>query len=399
MKNRINESRKHFSIDWILIIIIALNAITGIIALYLSVPLNDASEGLYELNRQIMWYGISTVVVILLIKMGTDRLFTLCYPVYWVLMFLLFIQVLASRQIIHTGLIPKINGAYAWYVIPGVGSFQPSEFMKITLVLIGANIIVKHNAEKTSSNFKDDFQLLFKLAAYVLPAILLIFFQPDTGIPIIIVFSFAVMYMISGVRREWFIIITSIAAFLFIGIIYLYYNNQPLLNSFFGGSASSYKLDRFYGWLDYEKYSIDQGHHLYNAISSIGTAGWNGHTLQSVILQYPESKTDFIFAVLAQNFGFIGASFVVIIAFALDLKIASIAYLSEMSRERAMLAGVLGMLVFQHFQNMGMVLGILPITGITLPFISYGGSSVLSYMIPVSVALYMYSEKQNAHRH
>ena len=104
-----------------------------------------------------------------------------------------------------------------------------------------------------------------------------------------------------------------VSCFLFFGIIFLYYNNPILLNKIFGGNAQSYRLNRFYGWLDYEKYSNDHGHHLYNAISSLGTAGWTGHDLKTVILQYPESQTDFIFAVLAQNFGFIGASFVIIL--------------------------------------------------------------------------------------
>ena len=83
----------------------------------------------------------------------------------------------------------------------------------------------------------------------------------------------------------------------------------------------------------------------------------------------------------------------------MDIHLALIALRSNLSKERALLTGAVAMLVFQHTQNIGMVLGVLPITGITLPFFSYGGSSILSYMLPLSVAMYMYSETKNLHKH
>ncbi|AMC92447.1 cell division protein FtsW [Erysipelothrix larvae] len=399
MTNRFNESRKKFTLDWILVSIIAFNGLLGIIGIYLAAPLNNGNTSADFIIRQLFWFAVSIVLVYIILKMGTDRLFTLAYPLYFILMILLFFQVLASKQIITTSLIPWRNGAYAWYDIPGIGSFQPSEFMKIVLLLIGANIIMKHNEERTKFSFKDDVKLLMKLAVYVLPALIFIFLQPDTGVPIIIVISFAVMFFMSGVRREWFIIIGSAACVVFFGIIYLYYNDPQTLNALFGGSGTNYRLDRFYGWLDFEKYSIDQGHQLYRAISSIGTAGWTGHPLKSVVLVYPESRTDFIFAVLAQNFGFMGAVVVIVACFSLDLRLAYITYRSDLMRERTVMAGVLGLLIFQHFQNIGMVVGLLPITGITLPLISQGGSSLVSYMIPFAIAFHMYSEIQNAHQH
>lgn len=399
MTNRINESKRTFHLDYLLVGIIILNGLVGIVGIYLSSPLNNLDNSHSDIVRQIIWFIISGSFAFILLKLGTDRIFTMAYPAYYILLGLLFIQVLARFRIITTGLIPQINGAYAWYVIPGIGSFQPSEFMKIMLIFISANIITKHNVEKEGMLFREDFALFLKIARYALPAVLLIILQPDSGIPIIILVSLAIMYFMSGVRREWFVIIGSVAAVIFFGIIFLYYDNPALLNKLFGGTAQSYRLNRFYGWLDFEKYANDHGHHLYNAISSIGTAGWSGHELKTVILQYPESQTDFIFAVIAQNFGFIGAAGVVLLAFSLDLRLTWIALQTDLVREKALLTGVLGMLIFQHFQNMGMVIGVLPITGITLPFISYGGSSILSYMIPISVALYTYSEIKNAHLH
>jgi len=268
--------------------------------------------------------------------------------------------------------------------------------MKIVLVIISADIIDKHNREKTDFSFESDFNLAMKMARYVVPALILNILQPDSGIPIIILISLAIMFFLSGVRREWFIIIMSLALFLFFGIIYLYYFQNEFLYQLMGGG---YRLDRFYGWLDFEKYPDAQGYQLYQSLLSVGTAGLTGHPLRTVVSLIPEAQTDFIFAVISQNFGFLGASFIIILSFALDIKLVLITLHSNLNKERYMMMGIVGMLMFQHFQNIGMILGLLPITGITLPFVSYGGSSLVSYMIPISVALFMSSETENAHRH
>lgn len=396
MYKYINESKRIFTIDYFLVAILVLCGVASVIGIYFSSPLNNFGDVSGDIKRQIMWFGVSAAFLVFLIRFGIDRIFTITYAVYWILLVLLFFQVLARFGIINTRLIPAINGAHAWYVIPSLGSFQPSEFMKVALIFISANIVNQHNQNKESFSFSEDVRLAFNILKFAVPALFLIILQPDTGIPIVIMVSLTVMFLMSGVRREWFLIMAIAVALVFGVILFLYYNNQAFLIKLFGGG---YRLNRFYGWLDFEKYANNQGHHLYNALGSIGTAGWSGHNLGSVILQYPESSTDFVFAVIAQNFGFMGASLVILLICLLDVRLALIAYRSDLPREKALLSGALGMLIFQHFQNIGMVLGLLPITGITLPFISYGGSSTVSYMIPMSVAFYMYSEIQNAHKH
>ena len=166
-----------------------------------------------------------------------------------------------------------------------------------------------------------------------------------------------------------------------------------------GGSADNYRLTRFISWLDYESDPGNLGYHLFNSLISQGTAGWFGHDLGQIIMFIPEAQTDFIFAIISQNFGFVGASLIVILVFTLDIKLIHTIMRSKLEKERIMMIGIVGMIVFQDFQNIAMVLGVLPITGITLPFISYGGSSMMSYIIPLSVAFTMYSETENEHRH
>ncbi|WP_159649189.1 FtsW/RodA/SpoVE family cell cycle protein [Erysipelothrix aquatica] len=401
MNKFINESKRYFTLDKVLFGIMIAFATISVVAIYLSAPLldNGQADAISLVKKQLMWFAIGSAVIAFLIKIGIDRLFTAIDIAYWILMVLLAGLVIARFANINSSIVAPINGTRAWYMIPGIGSFQPSEFMKIVLVIKAANVIHQHNTDKEGYTFQSDFQLFFKIAKFALPPFILIFLQPDTGVPIVILFSLATMFILSGVRREWFIIIATLSIGALLGIVFLYYNYPDVLNTLLGGGSTSYRLDRFYGWLDYEKYAMGHGYQLFQSMISYGTAGVNGHPLGTMIAHYPEAQTDFIFAVISQNFGFIGGSITIALSFLFDIKLVSITKHSDLPRERYMMMGIIGMIFFQHLENIGMIMAVLPITGITLPFISYGGSSLLSYMIPLAVAFHMYSETQNRHRH
>lgn len=400
MNKFINESKKDFTLDKVLVGMLLTLGTISLVAILLAKPLMSSNVGYALILRQLMWFIIGAGLIVFLLKFGIDRIFTLANIFYWILMVMLFFLALQAKEFIDISFMRPVNGTAAWFQIPFLGSFQPSEFMKIVLVIISANIIHDHNKEKTEYTFASDVALLLKMAKWVLPPLILIVLQPDTGIPIVIIVSLAVMFFISGVRREWFFILVPLALGLLFTIIFLYYNNQELLIRILGGSTGdSYRLKRFYGWLDFEKFPRTDGFQLYTSLLSVGTAGWTGHPLMSLVTQIPEPQTDFIFAVISQNFGFLGGSAVIILVFSVNIKLILITLKSNLHKERYMMMGVIGMLVFQNFQNIAMITGLLPITGITLPFLSYGGSSLLSYMIPIAVALHMHSETQNMHKH
>lgn len=400
MNKFINESKRQFTVDRVLTMLLIALALISFVSIYMARPLMNVHEAKTIVQKQIMWYSIGIVTVIALLKIGVERIFTFVDIMYWILMVFLVGLLVARFTHIFPKLMPQINGTYAWYIIPGIGSFQPSEFVKIVLCIKSANIIQEHNANKTEYSFRSDWQLFLKMAAWALPPFILIFLQPDTGVPIVILFSLATMFLISGVRKEWFFIVFGIAFGALFGIVFLYYNFPDILNSLLGGGATGYRLNRFNGWLDYEKYALTDGYQVFQALLSIGTAGLTGHRpFFQVIAHFPEAQTDFIFAVINQNFGFIGGCTVILTSFALYFKLAWNTLKSNLQKERYFMMGILGMLIFQGFQNMGMILSVLPITGITLPFISYGGSSLISYMVPIAVAYQMYSDTQNLHKH
>lgn len=394
-KSSLMQEKKKFYIDRTLVAILILMTIASMLAIFGSLPLLPQwKNGVELLVKQGLWYLIGYGFLIFLIFFGIDRLFTGIRLFYWILLGLLVLLLL--DKVVNLPFISPVSGTRAWFNFPGIGSVQPSEFMKIVLVIMTANVVHEHNQSKTEMSYASDFKLFFRIGKFVLPPLLLIFLQPDTGIPMIIVIGILSMLAVGGVRREWvwFGSIALIAGFA--GLVVLFYNNPDLLSSILG---AGYKLNRFYGWLETEKYISSWGSQLYQGMLAVGSGGWFGHGLASKLVTILEPQNDFIFAVIGQDFGFFGTTAVLVLSLLLDLKLALIALQYPEPRERYMVAGLLGMLLFQQIQNMGMIVGLLPITGITLPLISAGGSSLLSFMLPLAIIFHMSSENKNRRIH
>lgn len=388
MKQELLKVKEPKRFDFVLLLIVAVMVMTSLVAIYSSMKLVPAYAGNVVLG-QIKWIVISSIAVAVIMYFGNEALYDFIKIVYWILLgmlIILFIDMLLYRSIgrhLPGGLISEINGAISWYQIPGIGSFQPSEFMKIVLVVKTALIIDEHNSNKMEDSFEEDISLFMKVLKPAIAPLLLILLQPDTGIFIIIVFSIAVMLFCSGIKKEWFIVAAAfvgIAALLF---FYLYFYHIDFLLKF----IDSYKLNRIEGWLYPEENYLGTGHQLYTALLAMGSAGITGSGIQPNSIMISEPHSDLIFVVIAQSFGLLGSLFVVALCFLLDYKIYRILAQSRNPIEKYMISGFIGMLVYQQIQNIGMVIGLLPITGITLPFISYGGSSMLSYFIALGLIM------------
>jgi len=391
-----NKIEKKFNMDYGLLFLIILLAIISIIGIYLADPIMPSYlSGTNLWSKQLQWYIIGFITLIFLYKLDIDRLFSLSRILYWVFIFLLLLLLVDKFLInIPDVLIKPVNGTTAWIQIPFIGSLQPSEFMKIILILRCANIISDHNDNKEEMSYQSDLLLFWKVLKISILPLILIIAEPDTGIPIIIMVSIIVMLLIGGIRKEWFIIGFVLLISLIGIILYLFYYNPTLLGNLLG---DSYRLNRFYGWLETEKYYRSFGNQLYTSLLLMGSSGFNGMEFNQAIINFPEPQTDFIFTVLGQNFGFIGSLTIISVITIFDIKLITIAINFEKQREKLLLVGMIGMLLFQQFQNISMIIGILPITGVTLPFISYGGSSMLSYFIPMSAVFYMSSENKAKH--
>lgn len=399
MSQFLGEQKIKFHLNKSLLLIIVAMAVLSVTSIYGAQPLlSSANQNLYK--QQIFWYVLSIGVVVFLLWFGSDRLFTGIKLFYWVLIAMLSMLIAARFLKEYAGIsipfIPSLNGTYGWFIFFNRISFQPAEFMKVVLIIYTAIIINEHNQTKTEMSFKSDIILFFKVGKICILPVILIFLQPETGIILIMAVSIFMMLAISGIRREWIIGVVIFIIIGYVSVIYIYYNNESLLKILFG---SDYKANRIPGWLEPEKYIQFSGYQLYTAQLAYGTAGWMGHGFQSFIASFSEAQNDFIFALITQDFGFYGGIVTIFLCLALDFQLVRIAMRYPKAREKYVVAGILGMLMFQQFQNMAMILGVMPITGITLPFISYGGSSLISYMIPFSIVFNMSSETKNIGAH
>lgn len=329
--------------------------------------------------KQVIWYGVGLLLVFIIFKVKNEYLYRNAWFFYILCNLLLLCLLLFA---------PAINNSKCWFIIPKIGSFQPSEFTKISLMLVLGTMINNFRLDYEEPSIKEEFMFLLKTFIVVLIPSILTFLEPDTGAVIIYFIIYISMLFASGIRLRWFIILGGIIL-LAIGLVLgCYFTSEKLFVSIFGNNLY-YRFERVFNW------KSGSGLQLENALAAIGSAGVFGHGYNKTPIYFPESGTDFIFAVFASNFGLLGCFLFLLLLLLFDGKIFFIAIKKIPLTDKFVLAGIIGMLIFQQIQNIGMTIGLLPITGITLPFISYGGSSLLSYMILIGIILNIREEHSN----
>lgn len=359
---------KKYKVDPLILGFIILFALISIITIKSSsnILATDLSD-LYI--KQTYWYLIGFVIVIIIMFISNDFIYR---HIWW--LYGLFIILLGGLLLFAD----PINNAKCWYTIKGIGSFQPSEFMKIVLIITEASMINKFNNKYPNPTIKDEFIFLLKILLVVFIPSILTFLQPDTGVVFIYLIITVVMLFISGIRYRWFIIML-LSILSIVGIVLgVYFLSSDLFINIFGTSFFL-RIDRLLDW------GAKAGFQLENGMSAIGSGGLLGHGFGNTPIYFPEAQTDFIFAVFASNFGFIGTIFLLSLICLFDIRLINTSLKNGSNMNKYVMAGILGMLIYQQIQNIGMTVGLLPITGITLPFVSYGGSSLLSYMIMLGI--------------
>ena len=293
-----------YKINYKLLIPIILLSIISIITINSALTYTSKSLGNLAL-KQAMWYGIGWVLVIILVKLKNEYLYQHTWYLYIfgniLLLLLLFIGT-------------PINNSKCWFVLPGIGSIQPSEFMKIFIMLSLATMIHNFRSTYKDPNCKEEFIFILKTLGIVLIPSILTFLQPDTGAVLIYLIIYFSMMFASGIRKRWFTIAIVSLTVVVGGILFLYFYKESLFIKLFGTSIY-YRLDRIFNW------STGSGLQLENSMAAIGSAGLFGHGYNNTPIYFPESSTDFIFAVFASNFGFIGVMILISIIVFLDVNI------------------------------------------------------------------------------
>jgi len=323
-----------------------------------------AANGLdpqYYLKRHVI-----NIVIGLALAWGTTiidyRLLRAYTPYIWGL------GVFGLLLVLIPGIGSEVNGAKAWIRLPAGFQIQPAEIAKISII-IGIAMLL---SERTHNNDEPTHQDVLKALGVAAIPILLILAQPDMGTVLIISASVVTMLAVSGASTRWVI-----------GLILL-----ALLGGFVAvkaGVISDYQVKRLQSFVDPNADSQGAGYQLRQARITVGSGGligtgiFNGPQTNGRFV--PEQQTDFIFTVAGEELGFLGSGLIVFLLFLILMRAFAIARRSTDPYGTLVCTGVIAWFAFQIFENIGMTLGLMPMTGVPLPFMSYGGSSMFANLI------------------
>ncbi|MEK4508594.1 rod shape-determining protein RodA [Paenibacillus anaericanus] len=280
-----------------------------------------------------------------------------------------------------------INGAVRWLSI-GHFQLQPSEIAKICTVLLVAHVLSKREGEKLRL-----LQDLIPICIIFMIPILLIMQQPDLGTALVFVGVLLSMLWMGNIRSLYMILFISIMAVMIGTILWLYYANFELLSKV----TEPHQLSRIQTFLDPTS-DPDKSWHVKNAIIAIGSGGMTGSDGFFLRKGYiPYAYSDSIYVVIGEKYGFMGSAVLLLLFFLLVYRMVQIVMDSRELAGSYLVIGLMGMFIFQIFVNIGMHIGLVPLTGISLPFISYGGSSLLSNMIAIGLVLSVNVHKDEIH--
>ena len=267
-----------------------------------------------------------------------------------------------------------INGAHSWIVIGGGFQIQPSEFAKVALV-VGMAVLLAERSTQEHSSRGADVPLVLAMAAVPLGLVML---QPDLGTAMVFVFTVLGVLLLSGAPVRW--LFGLIAA----GIVVIVASIQL-------GVLKEYQLERFRAFTDQDSDTLGAAYNITQARIAIGNGGLFGTGLfegtQTNGKFVPEQQTDFVFTVAGEELGLVGAGGIIVLFGLLLWRALRLAGRSPDLFGRLVAGGVACWFAFQTFVNIGMTLGIMPITGLPLPFVSYGGSSMFANWMAVGLLL------------
>lgn len=382
-----NDQNSRLNIDYTLIFIVLLLSIISIYTLYTIDPyLSEKLQARQFPLKQIQWYILGGVIITATMLIDYDRFRKVTWGLYSIgLILLLMIYFRFPPQYVV-----EANNASSWFQFPVVGTVQPSEFMKIFLILAIAYVMVRHKNKYIEHTVKSDLWLLAKVAAVAAPPMGLIAIEPDLGGFLVLSSITGAMILVSGIK--WRVIFAVIFASLIgAGILFLaWYAIPGPVSTFLEESIFNHVQSRFYGWLNPEQFS-DSGYQLIYAMLAIGSGQLLGKGTGNIEVYVPEKQTDMIFTAISEQFGFLGASIVIALFFLLIYRLIHVAILSNDQYGSYLITGMVGLFAYQVFQNIGMSVQLLPITGLPLPFLSYGGSSTLAYLMAIGIVLNIHS--------
>ncbi len=349
-------------IDIVMVVCVAAIAALGTLMVFSATRGTGPSPDTSYLRRELLFMGLGGAAMLAVGAFDYRRLFNYVWPIYGGALFLLVLVLSPLGQ--------ESKGAQAWF---GFGPFQaqPAELAKLALILALAALLSQYEGDV-------DLRRLGILLGVAGAPILLILLQPDLGMVLIYVAIVMGMLLVGGIRGRYILLLSLIGIAGVIGV----FNSNVL---------KQYQKDRLTAFVNPEVDTQATTYNVNQSTTAIGNGGITGRGLfQGQQTQYqfvPEQETDFIFTVVGEELGFVGAATLLTLYGIVIWRAWRAALLSKAWFGRLVCVGVLSFLVFQIFENVGMTMQIMPVTGIPLPLMSYGGSSIVTTFMALGLVL------------
>ena len=374
---RMRSTHSFWGFDPILTLAVGLLLFIGTLLVYAATRDWYAASGLdpeYYLKRHVI-----NIVIGILLAWGTTvidyRMLRAYTPIVWGL------GVIGLTAVLIPGIGSEVNGAQAWIPLPGGFQIQPAELAKISIIVGMSMLLSEYRHESDEPTNRDVIQALL-IAAIPVGLILL---QPDMGTVFIISISVVAMIGASGAPTRWVVGILLVALLGGFGATKL-------------GVIKEYQVKRLQSFVDPNADSQGAGYQLRQALITVGSGGFLGTGLfdgpQTNGRFVPAQQTDFIFTVAGEQLGFLGSGFILLLYLTIFMRAFTIARRSTDAFGRLVSVGVLSWFAFQTFENIGMTLGLMPMTGVPLPFMSYGGSSMFANLIGFGLLQNVYARQR-----
>ena len=367
------HARAH--VDMVLILLVFAMSLFGIVAVCVATYSPQSSTEASFLNRifessfatrQSLFLLVAPLVIGVIMAFPYDLLRRRAELFYWAAFFLLAVTTVFNRA----------TGVKAWLDTLWGYTIQPSEFAKLAMILVLSKNLSKQDKPLS------DFRSFIRVFALVFIPGIVILLQGETGSLLVIIFMFAVMMYFANVSLKTLGILAAIAI---LGILSIY-------GFMVATGSTDYRLARIAGWLNPELYSSSDAYQQTMSKMTIGSGGMygNGMFRSGAISQLnyvPADWTDFIYSTIGETWGFVGCVAVLIGYVLILLRMLYLAWFTRDKFGRLIIIGVMGMLLFHVLENIAMTLGLMPITGIPLPFLSYGGSNMMTNMGGIGLVL------------
>ncbi|MBD7895329.1 rod shape-determining protein RodA [Limosilactobacillus sp. Sa3CUN2] len=379
-----SQSDDESRIDWGIIFCVLLLALIGLASIYVAAvhDTGGSTSVMRQVVSQLIWYIIGIILVVVIMQFDSEQLWKVAPLAYWVGIFLMFAILVFYSRAYYTN-----TGAKSWFAI-GPFTFQPSEIMKPAYILMMGRVITTHNNRYNVHTVRSDWRLIGTMFLWLLPILISLKLQNDFGTGLVFFAIFCGMILVSGVT--WRIIAPTAIALVVIGGSAL-----AMVTSSIGRTIlehvgfQAYQFDRVDTWLHPEQDTSNQGYQLWQSIKAVGSGGITGTGFNNSKVYVPVRESDMIFSVIGENFGFIGSALLILLYLLLIYLMIRVTFDTRNEFYAYISTGVIMMILFHVFENIGMNIGLLPLTGIPLPFISAGGSSLIGNLIGIGMVMSM----------